>query len=229
MKSKDMKKMRKKLTKVNRADYDPMQGVPKADMTINLENRPDQDNKTGSEAESEDTANESQVFRVEFARSKELSEENFSQCLDLFNRNMGALYRNSSWGLNLEEKSEELKHENARFLLLLNQTNGLAGFVHFRFDHDDDDNPTQPVLYVYEIQIDELYRRYGLGKKLMDMVENVATAAEMDKVMLTVFKQNKAAMTFYEKLNYIVDKNSPSASGTTADYEILSRQMTKTG
>lgn len=224
MKSKDVKKMRKKLTKVNRSDYDPMKDVPEVDMTIDLGNNPDQEDTTKSKAGT-DSGRESQIFRVEFNRSKELSDGRFSQCLDLFNRNMGDLYRNSSWGLNLDEKSEELKNENARFLLLLNHTNGLSGFVHFRFDYDDDDNPTQPVLYVYEIQIDKLYRGYGLGKKLMNIVELVAATAEMDKVMLTVFTQNHGAMAFYKKLNYAVDMISPSA----ADYEILSREITKLG
>lgn len=40
--------------------------------------------------------------------------------------------------------------------------------------------------------------------------------------MLTCFKENTAAMTFYQKLGFDIDENSPSVGGIDVDYEILS-------
>eukprot|EP00985_Skeletonema_marinoi_P015634 scaffold8120_cov130-Skeletonema_marinoi.AAC.1 len=41
------------------------------------------------------------------------------QCLDLFERNMGEMYKKSEWGLDMEEKRGELLHEDARFLIII--------------------------------------------------------------------------------------------------------------
>eukprot|EP00978_Attheya_sp_CCMP212_P008712 scaffold20442_cov51-Attheya_sp.AAC.1 len=34
-------------------------------------------------------------------------------CMELFERNMGDMYRSSIWGLNMEEKDEEFRHKDA--------------------------------------------------------------------------------------------------------------------
>ena len=45
----------------------------------------------------------------------------------------------------------------------------------------------------------------------------------MQKVLLTVFKNNKPAMGFYSKIGFGIDSNSPSACGYDDEsYEILS-------
>lgn len=148
------------------------------------------------------------------------------QCLDLFERNMGDMYRQSDWGLNMTEKEEELSHENARFLIVSNETSDLIAFAHFRFDVNDDDDPTEEVLYVYELQVDKSARRCGLGQRIMSILELVARKAQMKKSMLTVFKNNEAALTFYTlKMKYKVDEISPSMYGQDTDYEILSKQV----
>lgn len=149
------------------------------------------------------------------------------QCLDLFERNMGDMYQQSDWGLNMAEKEEELSHENARFLIVSNETSGdLVAFAHFRFDVNDDDDPTEEVLYVYELQVDMCARRCGLGRHIMSILELVARNSQMKKSMLTVFKNNEAAITFYtHKMKYIVDEISPSMYGEDADYEILSKRV----
>lgn len=207
MKAKDLKILRKKLTKINRSDHNPVDGVSKDALTIDV------DGISGAA---------SKALSVKFAPSGALSDQRFRDCLGLFERNMGAFYRNSSWGLDMDEKALELKHEKARFLLLTDDEN-LAGFVHFRFSYDDEEYPSCAVLYVHEIQIDETSRRQGLGKKLMDITETIASKAEMTKVVLTVFKANKAAMNFYQDLEYSIDESSPSKFNDPVDYEILSR------
>ena len=148
-------------------------------------------------------------------------------CSKLFQANMTDLYKQSSWGLDLEDKKEELSHSKARFVSLRAEGGALAAFLHFRFVMDDDENPSCVVLYVYELQIDKEHQRKGLGRRLMCLVEQLAAATNMTKVVLTVFRANKGAMEFYEKLGYTVDETSPSQHGEWTDYEILSKVVPK--
>ena len=145
---------------------------------------------------------------------------------------MGDYYRKSEWGLNMDTKKDELTHRNARFLLLVNNkinSHTVAGFCHYRFDYDDEDDPSEVVVYVYELQINDTYKRQGLGKHLMNIVEAMAKQNDIPKVMLTVFRANQAALDFYQHgLSYTIDDNSPSKHTTNnvvVDYEILSKQV----
>lgn len=163
---------------------------------------------------------------IAFQSSIKDDETTLDACLDLFENNMGEMYKKSSWGLNMKEKKAELTHEKARYLIVSSQDESvekMLAFAHFRFEEDDDDKPTAEVLYLYEIQIDTLVQRNGLGKRMMDILEMIAMEYGMRKVMLTVFKINKEAMAFYNKLNYVIDESSPSEFGEEADYEILSK------
>eukprot|EP00970_Alexandrium_tamarense_P000441 scaffold57_cov207-Alexandrium_tamarense.AAC.34 len=45
------------------------------------------------------------------------------QCLELFEMNMGDMYRRSSWGLDMDEKRKELMHVDARFLVVVETSN----------------------------------------------------------------------------------------------------------
>lgn len=167
------------------------------------------------------------------------------QCLKLFEENMGDLYRSSNWGLDLDEKRKELTHDDARFLIVFADDEELdaatidgisptipsvLGFAHFRYEEDDEDDPTAPVSYIYELQIQSKQQKVGLGKRLMNIVEMLALKSRMQKVMLTVFKANSNAMRFYlNKMKYEVDECSPSnfegEENESCDYEILSKSL----
>lgn len=176
------------------------------------------------------------------------------QCLRIFEENMGDLYRQSSWGLDMREKRKEFLHPDARFLIVLAEDNSfnatksdingsqvsqstsanpeqaVLGFVHYRFELDDEDDPIAPVSYVYELQIRSMQQKSGLGKRLMSIIELLALKSRMEKVMLTVFKVNTKAMGFYlHKMKYKVDESSPSnfqgEENENCDYEILSKSL----
>jgi ribosomal protein S18 acetylase RimI-like enzyme len=216
MKAKELKILRKRLTKSNRTDCDILQCSVAQERLI-IQVVPDGNTDSPSPAPS-------LSLSLKYFPSSELSDGLFNECLDLFQTNMANLYEASSWGLDLKEKELELRHVKARFLFLLNDNqsnNKLAAFVHFRFEYDDEESPSRAVLYVYEIQIESNYRRYGIGRKLMGVVEAIAAKEEMSKVVLTVFKANQDAMKFYETLGYAIDETSPPDE----DYTILSRAM----
>jgi hypothetical protein len=122
MKAKDLKILRKKLAKANKVDNNPLVELPSDMVQIKT-------SKSGT------------TFQVEYMSSENLSKTPFfKQCCGLFEKNMGELYKKSSWGLDMKEKEEELLNSNARYLLIRpdNDISALAGFVHFRYTYDDE-------------------------------------------------------------------------------------------
>ncbi|XP_057977100.1 uncharacterized protein LOC131164136 isoform X2 [Malania oleifera] len=97
-----------------------------------------------------------------------------------------------------------------------------VGFVHYRFIVEEE----IPVLYVYELQLENHVRGKGLGKFLMQLIELIACKTGMEAVVLTVQKANESAMNFYmNKLRYKISSMSPSRVdsliGIKKSYEIL--------
>jgi N-alpha-acetyltransferase 40 len=169
------------------------------------------------------------------------------QCLQLFTENMKELYEKSSWGYDMKMKQEELLHPNARFIVFFDcdhqDTPAVAAFVHFRYCYDDDDDPSEIVLYIYEFQVRSRCQKQGIGQYCMRIIDQIALNAngsaaamttsksatpivKVPKVMLTVFRKNESAMQFYiQKLNYQIDPSSPSCYNQVTDYEILSKTI----
>ena len=207
MKSKDLKILRKKITKLNRFDYDALSTVSQEDLNMNC-------------------AKINESISISFFPSKSLEESQLKECLALFEENMGGLYRKSSWGLDMDAKNKELQHDHAKFLLLsTHSSNELVGFVHFRFEYDNEEIPSRGVLYLYEIQISAKFRSQGIGTKVMGLVEKIAVDAELPFVMLTVFRQSKAIKFYVENLKYSIDETDPSNYNEYVDYQILSRSL----
>lgn len=223
MKSKELKILRKRIANASRCE-DLLKGIDDATSFSFIP--PRETNEEGVSSEGDDTP-QSKELSILFTHSSKISEARWKDCLALFENNMGDMYRNSSWGLDMAEKSKELRHEKARYLLAIDKDEKLAGFVHFRFEYDDDESPSCAVLYIFEIQIEADYRRCGLGKHLMGIAERIGREQSMTKVVLTVFKTNQQAMAFYTKrLQYEIDELSPSKFGDhNADYEILSFKL----
>jgi len=204
------------------------------------------------------------------------------QCIDIFKSNMSNMYQNSSWGLDIQQKINELKHPDAKFLIVLSSssitninvnisdptdtkcayadtksnrqhddddaddsaviiendggktnrecTTQVLGFVHFRYEcnnnNDDNDNinddNNDPITYLYEIQIHPTVQKFGIGNKLLTILELLSQKLRLKKIILTVFKSNMSAMTFYIKRNYVVDESSPSNFTTQSSSSSLS-------
>jgi len=131
-------------------------------------------------------------------------------------------------------KRNELCAAGARFILVYPQT------THSHTIHTSDGNPNpvtyihlrfvnshrQPVLYVYDIQIEPFFQRRGMGAKLMWLVMRIGWYFGMSKCMLTSFKENTAAQRLYkDKLGFVLDEISPDLHKEDDEeygYEILS-------
>lgn len=250
---------------------DPLQNIQALSfMKIDCQKRTKTDLSFYAKEQEPPTPNISQQrLQIQFYRSP-LPSDLHDMCMELFEKNMSILYDSSNWGLDLDAKSEEFRHESARFLIVteleeppssLSSFRGggdhdcacavhddrtlpppsppppppstsssrpkLCAFSHFRFEVNDDDFPTEEVLYVYEMQVDPELQKCGIGKRCMTIMELVALNAKMRRVLLTVFKSNEKAMKFYiKRMKYKIDISSPSNyKGEEVDYEILSKSL----
>lgn len=140
------------------------------------------------------------------AAGPSLSPELFDYTFSLLKKNMQDKY-GDDWSD--EEKEEELKNREARFLVATREANLLesaVGYVHFRFVEEEG----VPVLYIYELQLEEANHRRGLGRWLMKVSEEIGRAHGMSGIVLTCFKHNPAALAFYRALGYVPAPHSPS-------------------
>lgn len=145
--------------------------------------------------------------------------------LDLTDRNMHQVYEDS-WGWNENKKLGELKDKAARFIVL-RQGEELCGFLHFRFEFEDNISHT----YIWELQIEPKFQRHGLGKYLLQCAELITMKMGIICVMLTVLKNNEGAFNFYKKNNYKLHPLSPGMADpeNVNDYyhEILVKDICK--
>ncbi|KAJ3104103.1 hypothetical protein HDU97_009552 [Phlyctochytrium planicorne] len=81
-----------------------------------------------------------------------------------------------------------------------------VGFMYFQFlaeESYDEENTANdgeaPAIYCLELQIVPNWQSRGLGTILMKALEKLGAHFEMSKSMLTVFKSNEQALTFYKK------------------------------
>ncbi|KAG9691042.1 hypothetical protein KCU95_g14789, partial [Aureobasidium melanogenum] len=153
-------------------------------------------------------------------------------------------YKASSQGWDDENKLDEMKDDDMRYLIVRLKDNQLPeleerwskdadldqsiiGFLSFMITQEYEEN----VIYIYEIHISEHFRDCGLGRHLFNMVEYIGGATGMDKAMLTVFKRNVHARRWYDSRGYEVDEISPrprklrGGRSIEPDYEILSKRL----
>ncbi|PPJ54454.1 hypothetical protein CBER1_06939 [Cercospora berteroae] len=177
-------------------------------------------------------ANVDSTFR--FAKTLGQDEDELQKCFDLIERTSRHDYEPSSFGWHPKRKMREMKEKEMRYIILRDSSSqassetGVSGFLSFMLTHDS--TPSVPVLYVYEIHLDSSTRGKGLGKSLMGMAESIAKRVGVEKVMLTCFKSNVKARTFYEHLGYDVDICSPEDRKTRnkvvkVDYVIMSKDL----
>ena len=129
-------------------------------------------------------------------------------------------------GWSLTRKRKEMTVPEGRFLVLSSPT-GPSAFLFFQFLMEDscEEEEVVPVLYVLELAVEKACQGRGLGRRLMQYAETIALDRGMEKVVLTVFKENLAARKFYKALGYSPDEISADEDDTEASVLILSKNM----
>merc|ERR1711994_1063590 len=101
----------------------------------------------------------------------------------------------AEFGWKEKEKKEELWSDHAWYLLARTEEGKAVAFSHFRYDMDYDDE----VVYCYEIQVEKGFRRKGLGRFMMKVLEMLCLKADMLKLMATIFKKDVPQAEFFKK------------------------------
>ena len=70
------------------------------------------------------------------------------------------------------------------------------------------------------MQIEAAYQRKGLGSFMMKALEQMVIHYKLEKVVLTILKNNEDATKFYKNLGYGIDESSPDKSDGVG-YEIM--------
>ncbi|KAI8591034.1 hypothetical protein BDZ88DRAFT_413180 [Geranomyces variabilis] len=152
-------------------------------------------------------------------------------------------------GWSSSDKLGEMTEENARYVIATETTSdgstARVGFLYFQFTMEDTCDPEGeeadadsgseeerqiPVVYCYELQLEEAYQRRGLGTYFMNLLEELGLKYQMKKSMLTVFKSNTSAIAFYTNRGYDIDGISPSnhlppRRAARISYEIFSKSL----
>ena len=178
---------------------------------------------------------ESSTYDLFLESSSTLSYTDFGSCFNLIANTSSANYETSSLGWSPAKKRREMRLPDLRYILLKQTTKDkaqdgisiLGGFLSFMLTYED----SREVIYCYEVHFSPQLQGMGLGKRLMEMMEEIGKKARVEKAMLTVFKANKAAMRFYERLGYEEDEYSPRPRKLRGgvvkepDYMILSKPL----
>jgi len=162
---------------------------------------------------------------VEYYTAEKLPSTLFSWAFELTKLNMKALYERT-WRWKDCDKRSEMKENGALYLVALQSVNrNPIAFAQFRFLFEEEKQAV--VLYLYELQVSADYQGKGIGKLLMQILEQIGSTNSMKFIMLTVFTANDRARSFYTKcLNYSIDETSPNVEHESEKtYEILSKPL----
>ena len=171
--------------------------------------------------------------------SSTISSYDLHSCFQLIESTSSKQYAESSLGWHPARKRKEMRLPDLKYLMVKSKLDSmtpggmeldsqLRGFVSFMLTYEDGIE----VIYCYELHLAPEWRRMGMGKFLMAQVEDVGRKAGVKKAMLTVFRANRAARGFYEKMGYEEDEYSPRSKKLRggvvkeADYIILSKPLT---
>ncbi|KAI9783579.1 MAG: hypothetical protein M1816_001330 [Peltula sp. TS41687] len=154
-------------------------------------------------------------------------------CYALIKATSKHAYKNSEVGWSSVKKAQEMTHKDMRYLLVKrgrheqeqergpgdgglggaasaaelmdptkdtsSETSDVVAFLSFILTYEDGCE----VIYCYELHVRPALRRCGLGRRLMDLMENVGAKVGVEKAMLTVFRSNEDGVGFYRKRGYV--------------------------
>ena len=177
----------------------------------------------------------SRTYSLLLESSSTLSHKDFRACFNLITSTSSGDYEGSSMGWSAAKKWKEMRLPDLRYIVLKqkeddkgqDELSEVEGFLSFMLTYEDG----HEVIYCYEIHLSPRLQGTGLGKRFMEMMEEVGKKASVKKAMLTVFKANEAAIRFYERLGYEEDEYSPRPRKLRGgvvkepDYMILSKPL----
>ena len=189
------------------------------------------------------------ALHFELKRSTKMTNSELAACFDLISKTSQQDYKSSSRGWDPDYKMEEMSDKEMTYLLVRqaegfigvdraseqsgseHHAGAILGFLSFKFEPEEEElKMMTPVLYMYEIHLDDRLRGQGLGGRMIKWAESQARLVKISKVMLTVFAVNEAATRLYHSQGFVRDPLSPEDRVTRRkvikpDYIIMSKQL----
>jgi ribosomal protein S18 acetylase RimI-like enzyme len=189
------------------------------------------------------------ALRFEFKRSTKMSNSELAACFDLISKTSEQDYRSSSRGWDPDYKLEEMSDREMMYFLVrqaegyigvdsvsdghggAHHAGAILGFMSFKLEPEDEElKLMRPVLYMYEIHLDDRLRGQSLGGRMINWAISQARLVSISKMMLTVFTVNESATRLYEREGFVKDSISPDDRVTRrkvikADYIIMSKEL----
>jgi ribosomal protein S18 acetylase RimI-like enzyme len=147
-------------------------------------------------------------IEFDFVSAKKLWKKNptlAEYCYGLVQEQMEDQYDDSGYGWDDNDKQDEMRDKSTRYLLVMhNSPDGrkICGFAHFGFTLQGDilDQAVgQPVLKIYNLNLQQDMQRKGIGRRLMQICEMAAQNASMSHVQAMVTSENECAHKFFNK------------------------------
>ncbi|KAM5443587.1 N alpha-acetyl-transferase [Microsporum ferrugineum] len=189
---------------------------------------------------SDDTPEESKrrAYSLQFYTAASMPEAYMDACYNLIYLTSSAAYKQSTSGWSSRKKRQEMKLLDMRYMVLVAENEHapegksemppIGGFLSFMVTDEDG----IPVLYCYEIHLAPEVQHKGVGKQLLRIFEDIGRNVGLQKGMLTVFKSNRSATRFYERIGFMEDASSPKPTKLRNgrmrefDYMIMSLSFT---
>ncbi|KAJ4380363.1 hypothetical protein N0V86_004674 [Didymella sp. IMI 355093] len=189
------------------------------------------------------------ALRFEFKRSTKMSNSELAACFDLISKTSEQDYRSSSRGWDPDYKLEEMSDREMMYFLVrqaegyigvdtvsdshggAHHAGAILGFMSFKLEPEDEElKLMRPVLYMYEIHLDDRLRGQSLGGRMINWAISQARFVRISKMMLTVFTVNENATRLYDREGFGKDAISPEDRVTRrkvikADYIIMSKEL----
>lgn len=107
--------------------------------------------------------------------------------------------------LNMKKKIEEYSNKISNKLeeiYVYEENNILSAFISFR----ESNNIKNKFFELLQIYVDPQMKNKGIGKIMINFLENISIKSKVDEIFLWVIKNNKSARIFYEKNGFSSDR-----------------------
>ena len=140
-----------------------------------------------------------------------LTDDDFAAAIDIINKNWQLQYTDivnpdllSKSGLS--ERANNLKSDfiNHRLKEYVWKESGQVLAILSIGDTSDIDRPR--AFEIWRIYVEPMAQRKGIGRRLINFAETFAQNNGYQEIVIWAFRENKAALHFYQALGYYIDK-----------------------
>ncbi|MES1922194.1 N-alpha-acetyltransferase 40, partial [Bonamia ostreae] len=100
----------------------------------------------------------------------------------------------------ITKKKNQFDDKQSKFIVLPQKA-----FLQFKPINDVDTNG-ELVIYILELQVVKEHQRKGIGTKFIQLIEEIAKSAKIEKLQLTALSKKRCVLSFYKANQFDFDK-----------------------